>query len=73
MKGYLVMYMSIDKSFQKAFGAIERNLDLERNNICHLENSIMIYCVHNPETMEKIVTTIQKMLKNHMELKVNFC
>ena len=38
---------------------MERTVDLARNKIYHLKNSLITYDVDNAETIEKIVTTIQ--------------
>ena len=39
---------------------MERNLDLAGNKIYHLENSVIMYSIHNAETVEKMINTIQK-------------
>ena len=40
---------------------MENQINLERNKIFHLEDSMVIYGIYNSETTEKLFKTIQKM------------
>ena len=39
---------------------MENQVNLERNNIFHLEDSMVMYGTYNSETIEKLINTIQK-------------
>ena len=43
------------KSFQKVFWVMKNNVNLVRNKIFYLENSMIVYGIYKPETVEKIV------------------
>ena len=52
----------------RIFGAMERNVDLGRNRILHLENLVIISGVYNAESIEKILKTINKLhAENYMD------
>ena len=51
------------RALWEAFGPMENNVNLARNKILHLENSMLIYGIYNAETLEE---TIKKMYKNNM-------
>ena len=59
----IISYLHIkrQKALQKAFWKMERNLDLDRNKMHHLENSIIMYGIYNVETVEKKCHTILEM------------
>ena len=40
---------------------MERKVNLERNNISHLEDLIIMYSVYNAQTVENIANTSEKM------------
>ena len=48
------------KALQKAFDAMERKVNLERNKVFHLENSMVMYAIYNAETIEKLVDTVEQ-------------
>ena len=42
--------------------AMENQVNLERNKIFHLEDSMVMECIYNSDTLEKLFNTVQKML-----------
>ena len=48
-------------ALKKAFIAMEKLVNLERNEIFHFEDSMVIYGIYNLETIEKLVSTIHHM------------
>ena len=55
-------YLNIKRqnALQKAFRSKGKNVDLARNKIYHLENSMIIYGIYIAETVEKITNITQK-------------
>ena len=51
----IYLYIKSHEPLQKDFGAMKRNVELSRNKIYHLENSMIIYGVCNVETLDRIV------------------
>ena len=49
------------KSLKKAFVTIENQVNLQRNKIFHLEDSMVIYSIYNSDTSEKLVSTVHKL------------
>ena len=49
------------KALQRAFIAMEKQVNLERNRIFHLEDSMAIYGIYNSEAIEKLINMIQHM------------
>ena len=49
------------KDLQKAFDAIEREVNLERNKVFHLEDSMIMYGIYNVEIVEKLFNTLEIM------------
>ena len=43
---------------QRAFIAMEKQVNLERDNIFHLEDSMVMYGIYNAETIEKLINMI---------------
>ena len=48
------------KVLQKAYYAMERKVNLERNKIFPLEDSVVMYGIYNAETIENSVNTSEK-------------
>ena len=49
------------KALQKAVHAIENRVDLQRNNIFHLEDSMVMHGVYNTDTLEDLIDTVHKL------------
>ena len=49
------------KALHKTFVAMENNRNLQCNKIIHLENSIIMYGIHNLDTLEKLIDTVHEM------------
>ena len=71
MTGYLIiLYIYLrQKAFQKAFDAKEQLVNLERNKVFYLENSVVMYGIYNAETIEKLVYTLEKCRLKLHEMK----
>ena len=41
--------------------AMENKVDLKCNRIFHLEDSMVMNCIYNPDTLEQFIDTIHKM------------
>ena len=67
------------KDLQKAFDVMERNVNLERNKVFHVENSMVIYCIYNAETIEKLVSTLNNCrinlhgMKGYLQVNLLIC
>ena len=46
---------------KKALIAMENQVNLERNGIFHLEDSLVMYSIHNSDTLEKLIDTVHTM------------
>ena len=44
-------------ALQRAVKAMSISMDVQRNKLMHLENSLIMYGVYNAETLEKLVKT----------------
>ena len=44
-------------ALQRAVKAMSISMDVQRNKLMHLENSLIIYRVYNAKTLEKLVKT----------------
>ena len=49
------------KALKKAFVAMKNQVNLERNKLFHLEDSMVIYSIYNSDTLEKLINTVHKM------------
>ena len=57
------------KALHKAVKAISISMDVQRNKLMHLENTLVMYRIYNAETLEKLVKTVQVIHSSHL-LKV---
>ena len=48
------------KALHKAVHAIDNKVDLQRNKIFHLEDSMVMYSVYNSDTLEDLIDTVHK-------------
>ena len=49
------------KALHKAVNAIDNKVDLQRNKIFHLEDSMVMYGVYNSDTLEDLIDTVHKL------------
>ena len=49
------------KALHKAVNAIDNKIDLQRNKIFHLEDSMVMYGVYNSDTLEDLIDTVHKL------------
>ena len=49
------------KALHKAVKAMSISMDVQRNKLMHLENTLVMYGIYNAETLEKLVKTVQVM------------
>ena len=49
------------KALQKAFNAMERKVNLERNKVFNFEDLMVMYGIYNTETIEKLVNILENM------------
>ena len=49
------------KALHKAVNAIDNEVDLQRNKIFHLEDSMVMYGVYNSDTLEDLIDTVNKL------------
>ena len=47
------------KTLHKAVKAMSILMDAQRNKLMHLENTLIMYGIYNPETLEKLVKMVQ--------------
>ena len=40
---------------------MENKVNLERNKISHLEDSVVMHSIYNSDTLEKLINTVHKM------------
>ena len=52
------------KALPKAPNAMERKVNIERNKISHLEDSMVMYSIYNGKTLENLVNTLERMHNN---------
>ena len=65
MKKYLAIYRTKDeKALQRAFIAMEKQVNLERNKLFHLEDSMVMHGIYNAETIENFTNTINNIHNN---------
>ena len=50
-----------EKALQKAFDAMERKVDLDKNEIFYLEDSMIMYGIYNAQTVDNLVNTLKRM------------
>ena len=46
------------KALHKTVHAMSSKVDIQRNKLIHLENTLVIYEVYNAETVEKLIKTV---------------
>ena len=46
-------------ALHKAVKAMSFLMDMQRNKLMHLENTLVMYRIYNAETLEKLVKTVQ--------------
>ena len=46
------------KALHKAVHAMSSKIDMQRNKLMHLENTLVMYGVYNTETLEKLIRTV---------------
>ena len=46
------------KALKKAFVAMENKMNIQRNKIFHLEDSLVMYGIYNLHTLEKSIDTL---------------
>ena len=49
------------KALHKAVNAIDNKVDLQRNKIFHLEDSMVMYGMYNSDTLEDLINTVHKL------------
>ena len=49
------------KALQKAVHVMENKVDIQHNKIFHLEDSMVMYGVHNSDTLEELIKTVHKL------------
>ena len=47
-----------NKALHKAVNAMDSKANIQCNKLMQLENSMLMYCVYNVETLEKLITTV---------------
>ena len=57
-------------ALQRAVKAMSISMDMQRNKLMHLENSLIMYGVYNAKTLEKLVKTAH-VLHSHQSLIEN--
>ena len=48
------------KALHKVSIAMEKKVNLKCNKIIHLENLMVMYDIYNPDSLEKLFTTVHK-------------
>ena len=61
MKVYHIICIKRQKALKKAWVAMENQVNLERNKIFYLEDSMVMYDIYNSNTLEKLFSTVHKM------------
>ena len=62
MKGFLFfLHYKRQKALQKAIHVMENKVDIKRNKIFHLEDSMIMYGVYNSDTLEDLMNTVHKL------------
>ena len=61
------------KALKKAFMAMENQVNLHRNKIFHLEDSIVMYCIYNSDSLKKLIDTVHKMYNKTTWNKKTIC
>ena len=47
-----------NKALHKAGNAMESKGNIQHNKLMQLENSTLMYCIYNAETLEKLINTV---------------
>ena len=61
MKAFLVSYIIKNKALHKAVKAMDSKTTIQCNKLIQLENSMLMYGIHNAETLEKLIDTVHQM------------
>ena len=60
-----------NRSLHKAINAMDTKANMQHNQLMQLENSMLMYCIYNAETQEKLINTvhnIHNMTSSHERL-----
>ena len=49
------------KALHKAFCAMENKVDIQCNEIFHLEDSVVMYGIYNSDTLEDFINTVHRL------------
>ena len=49
------------KALHKAVVTMENKVDLQRNKVFHLDNSMVTYGIYSSDTLEQLIDTVHKM------------
>ena len=55
------LYNKKQTALKKAFVAMKNQVNLERNKVFHLEDSMVMHNIYNSHTQEKLISTVHKM------------
>ena len=61
------------KASKKTFVAMENQVNLQRNKIFHLKDSMIMYGIYNWDILEKLTDTVHKMHNKVTWNKKNVC
>ena len=57
----IYLHKKRQKALQKALIVMDNKINLQCNNIIHLENSMVMYSIYNSEILKKLIITVHKM------------
>ena len=50
-----------EKALQQAMHTMNKRVNIERNRVFHLEDSMIVYVIYNVDTLEKLIQMVHKM------------
>ena len=50
-----------EKALQQAMHTMNKRVNIERNRVFHLEDSMIVYGIYNVDTLEKLIQMVHKM------------
>ena len=65
------LHNSRHKALHKAVKAIDKQAIAQHNKLMHLEDSMVMYYVHNAETLENLIHTVHHMHNSTIKIKKN--
>ena len=57
-----------NKALHKAVRAMDNKTTIQHNKLIQLKNSMLMYGIHNAETLEKLINTVHNIYNKHLHM-----